>query len=137
MSDLDAEFHRLLDALERAGIELGLAGSLAAALERGEGVGLSIDVLVWPLRKQCEEIALAPESAAADAIEALLAGWQRFTEFGRIDEIVRMAGRFPPGLIEREAALAAYLQAARLALRQGHHRPRCMFRYTLAGLEWA
>lgn len=46
MSDLNAELHRLLDALERAGIELRLAGSLAAALERGEGVGLSIDVLL-------------------------------------------------------------------------------------------
>lgn len=89
-----------------------LAGRQGWPLAMGALDLIFVDHPTWresDLRKRCEEIALAPAAATADDIEALLAGWQRFVQYGRIDEIVRMAERFPPGLVEREPVLGAYL----------------------------
>ena len=228
MIDLNAEIRGVMDALERAEIEFRLAGSLASTLERGAGVGSSMDVLVWPdeldraldvvdtlgfvrasrllplqagryklqrlakideidilhlnllasasrvdaalrdnsfvanekrradaflelkltfadhstwresdLWRRYEEIALAPESATPDDTEALLVGWRRLCQHGRTRELVRVAERLPAGLVGQDIGLTAYLDAARATVRSGRGQPRCMFRYTPAGFEWA
>jgi hypothetical protein len=56
----------------------------------------------------------APADADHHDVEAVLAGWRRWWRNGMSKDLVAMAGRLPPGLVDADRRLSSYLEAARL-----------------------
>lgn len=52
------------------------------------------------------------ESATAEDVEALVAGWQGWWRAGQIHRILAMASRLPAGFVETDRRLATYAHAA-------------------------
>lgn len=89
-----------------------LVTSLVANVDRRSAAVLQLKLIpaeypTWrasDLRRRYEEIALAPDAATGDDIEALLAGWRRVFQHGGTRELVKMAERLPAGLVEQDGA---------------------------------
>jgi len=57
----------------------------------------------------------SPGSADRNDVEVLVAGWRRWWRNGMIKDLVTMAGRLPPDIVEHDRRLQSYLEAARVA----------------------
>jgi len=64
------------------------------------------------LLRRFEALAAAPDAATDDDIEAIAGGWRRWWRQGDRDALRTMAGRLPPGLVERDRRLASFARAA-------------------------
>jgi hypothetical protein len=63
--------------------------------------------------RRFDELAAVPESATADDIEALAAGWRHWWFEGERERLHVMAVRLPAGLIDGNRRLALYAYAVR------------------------
>jgi hypothetical protein len=64
--------------------------------------------------RRFDAVAEVPEHADHHDVEAVVAGWRRWWRNGMHKDLVAMAHRLPPGLVEGDRRLSTYLQAARL-----------------------
>jgi hypothetical protein len=64
--------------------------------------------------RRFDGLAEAPAHADHHDVEAVLAGWRRWWRNGMSKDLVAMAGRLPPGLVDADRRLSSYLEAARL-----------------------
>jgi hypothetical protein len=62
--------------------------------------------------RRFEQLVMSPESAGHDDIEAMVAGWREWWRRDRTDDLLAMANRLPPSLVQQDRRLASYLLGA-------------------------
>ena len=62
--------------------------------------------------RRFEALVDSPESAAAEDVEALVAGWRAWWRSGQTHRVLSMASRLPAGFVETDRRLATYAHAA-------------------------
>jgi hypothetical protein len=64
--------------------------------------------------RRFESLVESPALADRNDVEALVAGWRRWWRNGMTNDLVTMARRLPPALLEHDARLLSYLEAAKV-----------------------
>lgn len=63
--------------------------------------------------KRFATLETTPELAGFEDTETVLTGWRQWWRDGRAADLISMAGRLPPTLVESDRRLASYALAAR------------------------